>query len=93
MKLRMRWHPDDDRRPGMGDYMVPDGPRAHAAYLVLGVVDRGSRGGLGSPVHRLLILHVERCQRGEAVTSGRFHWFTWDKRTRRPPRHFEDFAP
>ncbi len=88
-KLRMRWHGDD--QPRLGDYLLSAGPRARAAYQILGIADRGSRGGLGEPVYRLLILTVERVPREEALRCREGYMeFEWDRRPKRRAQSLAD---
>lgn len=79
-KLRLRWNSDDpDELPAIGHYLVPMGPRCRAAYLILGIDDRGPRGGLGVPVYTLYVVAVERVPRAEAM-RGPYMAFAWDRR-------------
>lgn len=81
-KLRMQWSDDTGSQPRVGEYMMTE--RGRGGYLVLGINDRGKRGGLGKPTYRLLILTVERVSRQEAIDHDS-HIFWWLKRERKRP--------
>ena len=79
----MRWSLEGEL-PIHGEYMC-SGPRARWGYLILGVHNRGKRGGLGKPVHHLLDIEVERVPKQEALS--RPCWLiTWNKRNKRRRR-------
>ena len=88
--FRLRWY-SEEPPPGIGDYIVPSGPRCRAAYLVLGAVDRGKRGGLGEEVYRLFVLSIERCPRAEAL-AGRYCEVLWDRPAKRRARRLAEYA-
>lgn len=72
----------DAMAPRVGHYLMSQ----RCAYLVLGVRDRGKRGGLGEPVHRLYLLEVERALRADAEAAahaGLTHSIAWDPRGRK----------
>jgi hypothetical protein len=83
MKIRYRWYGDADKGPMIGCYLMS--LRGRGAYLVLGVDNRGRRGGLGEEVYFLLSLTVERVPRAEAEAAPRerFYALYWDKRLKR----------
>jgi hypothetical protein len=75
----------DGDGPRVGHYIMSR--RGRGAYLVLGVKDRGRRGGLGEPVYHLFAVDVERVPRAEgdaAIPAGIVHGITWDSRRRKP---------
>ena len=83
----------DAMAPRVGHYLMS--ALGRGAYLVLGVKDRGKRGGLGEPVHRLYVLDVERVPRADgeaAAEAGLCHSIAWDSR-RRKPRRLASLAP
>lgn len=85
MKIRYRIYGDDGRLPLHGDYLMSQ--RGRGGYLILGVEDRGPRGGLGSPVFNLVLLTVERVSRAECLEHSNRLWNTkWDARKRRAAR-------
>lgn len=66
----------------MGCYLMS--ARGRGGYLILGVVDKGRRGGLGRPVHISLVLTVERVSRSECEANRHLCWpLVWDRRVRR----------
>jgi hypothetical protein len=92
MKIRYRWSaPPDARRPMHGDYLMS--ARGRGGYLILGIDDRGPRGGLGQPVYELLVLTVERVPRAECLANeDRLFGIQWDSRKRRAPHRFNNYA-
>lgn len=83
-KLRYRWTDGDDGIPPPmhGDYLMSE--RGRGGYLILKVDNRGRRGGLGEPVHTLLVLTVERVTRAEALDHiDRLYGIRWDRPKRR----------
>lgn len=83
----------DDDGPRVGHYIMA--ARGRGAYLVLGVVDRGKRGGLGEPVHHLYAVQVDRVPRADgeaAIAAGICHSIAWDSRGRKP-RRLAGFSP
>ncbi len=84
MKIRYRWTSDPDGVPPPmhGDYLMSE--RGRGGYLILAVNNRGQRGGLGAPVHTLLVLTVDRVSRAEAIANiDRLYSIKWDSRARR----------
>ncbi len=86
MKIRYRFYGPDEI-PMHGDYLMSHHGRG--GYLILGVDNRGERGGLGEPVYCLIVLDVERVSRAECVQNGAGRpgpelWaLKWDRRKRR----------
>lgn len=82
---------DDNRSPMHGDYLMS--ARGRGGYLILGVNDKGPRGGLGEPVYTLLILTVERISRAECLANADRLWgIQWDSRKRKAPRRLSDVS-
>jgi hypothetical protein len=87
MKIRYRIYDAADQPPMLGDYLMSE--RGRGGYLILGVEDRGARGGLGEPVFRLVLLAVERVPRAECLANCDRLWtIKWDRRKRRANRRF-----
>ena len=69
MKVRYRFYDArDEQSPMHGDYLMS--ARGRGGYLIVGVDDRGPRGGLGEPIYQLLLLSVERVSRTECLEHG-----------------------
>ncbi len=84
-QIRYRlYEPWRDDMPRMGDHLMSQ--RGRGGYLIVGVVDKGMRGGLGEPVFRQLLLSVERVSRAECKEHDRLWSIKWDKRKRRASR-------
>jgi hypothetical protein len=82
-KIRYRWYSLPADPPGsgprIGRYLIaPTRPRG--GYLIVGLADRGKRGGLGAEVHQLFVLDVERVSREEVLASGDYLFIVWDSR-------------
>ena len=84
-RIRYRWHADPTDRippPMHGDYLMSE--RGRGGYLILAINNRGRRGGLGVPVHTLLVLTVDRVSRAEALANvDRLYSIKWDSRAKR----------
>lgn len=81
MKIRYRLYDGSGALPMHGDHMMSR--RGRGGYLILGVEDRGKRGGLGAPTYRQLLLTVERVSRAECEAAARLWTIKWDRRRRR----------
>lgn len=81
--IRYRWEQSEAAAPRVGYYLLsPKRPRH--GFLIHKVDNRGRRGGLGVPVHILLVLTVERVSVDEARAAGdRCYPITWDTRGKR----------
>lgn len=93
MKIRYRFYRDgaDGRSPMHGHYLMSE--RGRGGYLIVGVDNRGPRGGLGQPVYDLLMLTVERTTRAECQANQDRLWgIKWDARKRRATRRLDDAA-
>lgn len=91
MKIRYRVYGREAGLPTHGDYLMSG--RGRGGYLILGVEDRGPRGGLGEPVYGLVLLTVERVSRTECLANSDRLWsIKWDARKRRATRRFNDRA-
>lgn len=83
MKIRYRWDLPIEEAPMHGCYIMSTG-RPRTSYLILGVDNRGRRGGLSEQVYTLLILTVERRSVAEARANAEHCWpIVWDKRQKR----------
>lgn len=63
-----------------GDYLMSE--KGRGGYLILRAVDRGTRGGLGQPIYRLMALTVLRgISRAECEANKERLWLIkWDRR-------------
>lgn len=80
--ITMRYHGPPEDIPAIGGYILSDSARPKWGHLIMGVRNRGKRGGLGSPAHYALTIQTERVPVDEA-RQGPTWIISWGRRRKR----------